>query len=252
MKGGAASRARKLRPCERRADTRDDSAPRPASLPTGALGIAAGLLGALLLLAAARPASRAFEQASARMADPAELTLFPTGPWVRAAALGRSRLAADFAWLEAIQYYGRHRLGDRRYPYAQTLFRTLTDLDPQFENAYVFGALILHGDAARPEAAYELLHRGIAANPGSWRLVFEVGFHRYLESKDHQEAWRYLSRAAAMPGAPDWVGRLAAFAASSAGEVDLARALWQTVRETATNAEIARIAERELRELEEG
>ena len=215
------------------------------------LAAGVGVVAAVLLLGAARPASRAFERASSPATDTAELTLFPTGPWVRAAALGRTRLAADLAWLEAIQYYGRHRLGDRRYPYAQTLFRTLTDLDPSFENAYVFGALILHGDAAQPDAAYELLQRGIASNPESWRLVFEVGFHRYLESKDNEEAWSYLSRAAAMPEAPDWVGRLAAFAATEAGERALALELWRRVLETATNDEIARIAQRELRELEE-
>lgn len=201
-----------------------------------------------LLIAATAGAGR-LERAAPRLTDGAELSLFPTGPWVRPATLGRHRLAADLAWLEAIQYYGRHRRGDRAYPYAETLFRTLTDLDPGFEGAYVFGALVLHSDVKRPEAARALLRKGIQRNPASWRLVFEYGFHRYLESRSNEEATLYLARAAAMPGAPEWVGRLAAYAAGSAGQHALAIELWRQVLRQSANEEIRRIARRYLTDL---
>jgi tetratricopeptide (TPR) repeat protein len=202
-----------------------------------------------LLLVAAHGAKTRLESAAPRRADPAELTLFPTGRWVRPAALGRARLAADLAWCEAIQYYGKHRRSDRAYPYAETLFRTLTDLDPSFEGAYVFGALVLHSDVGRPDAAYALLQKGIARNPQSWRLLFEYGFHRYLESKESEEACRYLSRAAALPGAPDWIARLAAYAARASGRRELSLELWRQVLRRSENPEVRRIARRYLREL---
>jgi tetratricopeptide (TPR) repeat protein len=101
----------------------------------------------------------------------------------------------------------------------------------------------------RPDAAYALLQKGIERNPENWRLVFEYGFHRYLETKRSEEASLYLSRAAAMPGAPDWVARLAAYAATESGESDLALQLWRQVLRSSANEEIRRIARRYLRTL---
>lgn len=222
--------------------------PKRRRLPAG-LGFAAGLVAVGLLVAGAHRLGLALERAGVSSADNEELTYFPTGPWVRVAALGRARLAADICWLEAVQYYGKHRRTDQRYDYAETLFRTLTDLDPGFENAYVFGALVLHGDAQAPRAAYALLDKGIERNPSSWRLAFEHGFLAYLESKNSDVAVRYLSQAARLPGAPPWVGRLAAFAATKAGDRDLSLEMWRKVLESSENDEVRRIARTRLREL---
>jgi tetratricopeptide (TPR) repeat protein len=213
------------------------------------LGLIAGLVAVGLLLAGAHRLGFALERARSSSVDPAELTYFPTGPWVRVAALGRARLAADICWLEAIQYYGKHRRSDGRYGFAETLFRTLTDLDPSFENAYVFGALVLHGDVRAPQAAFALLDRGMAQNPSSWRLAFQRGFFAYLTAKESPEAVRYLSQAARLPGAPPWVGRLAAFAATKAGDRDLSLEMWRRVLENSENDEVRRIAREKLREL---
>jgi tetratricopeptide (TPR) repeat protein len=220
----------------------------PRRIRTG-LWFAVGLAVVGCLLASAHRLGLGLERARSSSVDPAELTYFPAGPWVRAAALGRARLAADLCWLEAIQYYGKHRRSDQRYGYAETLFKTLTDLDPSFENAYVFGALVLHGDAGAPQAAYDLLDKGIAHNPSSWRLAFEHGFLAYLKSKDSRVAVEYLSRAARLPGAPPWVGRLAAFAATKAGDRDLSLEMWRRVLENSENDEVRRIARARLREL---
>lgn len=226
------------------------SAPGPVRRRTPAgLGLIAGLVAVGLLLSGAHRLGFALERARSSSTDPAELTYFPAGPWVRAAALGRARLAADLCWLEAIQYYGKHRLADQRYDYAETLFRTLTDLDPAFENAYVFGALVLHGDAQAPAAALALLDRGMAQNPSSWQLAFQRGFLGYLTAKGSPEAVRYLSQAARLPGAPPWVDRLAAFAATKAGDRELSLEMWRRVIENSENDEVRRIARTRLREL---
>jgi tetratricopeptide (TPR) repeat protein len=181
--------------------------------------------------------------------DRDELTLFPRSAWVRPLTLGHARLAADLAWLEGIQYYGKHRKTDRQYPYAETLFRTLTGLDPGFEAAYVFGALVLREETGGPEKARELLAEGLRNNPESWRLCFEYGFFEFLERKDSAEAARYLARASRMKGAPASVGRLAAYAAGRAGERELAIELWREMIRSAENEEVRRIARRYLQSL---
>ncbi len=207
------------------------------------------VLAAILLGIAAYHAAGALESSRPDLQDDAELALFPHGPWVRPLAMGRNRLAADVAWLRAIQYYGEHRATDRLYPYAWTLFRTLTDLDPHFVNAYVFGALVLAGDQGDMEGAQLLLKEGMEANPGHWILPFEYGFLAYIHGDDMAGAAEYMARAARLPDAPPSVGRLAAYAAGRVGEVEFAIELWREMLRHTDNEEIRRIARRYLKEL---
>jgi tetratricopeptide (TPR) repeat protein len=209
----------------------------------GLLALVLGLTGVAFVLVEPLQGSRL------PLKDKDELTLFPRSAWVRPLTFGRARLAADLAWLEAIQYYGRHRKSDRRYPHAETLFRTLTGLDPRFEAAYVFGALVLAEEAGAPARAHELLAEGIRNNPQSWRLCFEYGFFAYLRRKDSAEAVTYLTRASRMPGAPATVARLAAYAAGQAGERETAIELWREMLRSADNEEVRRIARGYLRRL---
>ncbi len=209
---------------------------------SGARRIALGLLLAGLTLCLAHLLATRWERVSDEARPGVELALFPNGPWVKPATMGRARVAADLAWLEAIQYYGKHRKTDRMYPFAETLFSTLVALDPQFENAYVLGALILSEDVGRFDVARGLLEAGVAANPESWRLTFELGFLCYVRGTNKEEAAGLLRRAARMPGAPSSVTRLAAFAAGQAGDREMAIALWTEVYRMNENSEVRRIA----------
>lgn len=211
--------------------------------------LAIAVLAAAVLGFGAYHAACALESSRKDLADDTELTLFPHGPWVRPAAMGRNRLAADAAWLRAIQYYGRHRATDRSYPYAWTLFRTLTDLDPHFVNAYVFGALVLAGDQGDMDGAQLLLQDGMTANPEHWILPFEYGFLAYIHGGDMATAAEYMARAARLPDAPPSVGRLAAYAAGRAGEVEFAIELWREMLRYTDNEEIRRTARHYLKEL---
>jgi tetratricopeptide (TPR) repeat protein len=174
--------------------------------------------------------------------DPTELALFPTGAWIRPLTCGFNELAADAVWLRALQYYGEHRASDQRYPYLETLFQTLTDLDPRFVNAYIFGALTLAEDEGQLDRGLALLQRGMAANPESWWLVFEYGFLQYIHGDDPARAGHWLARAARMDDSPEWIQRLAAHASAKAGDRDTALALWLEVYHNSDNDEIRRIA----------
>ncbi|MBK8230245.1 MAG: hypothetical protein IPK72_06595 [Candidatus Eisenbacteria bacterium] len=212
-------------------------------------GLWIGLLTAAGLTASAQVVGARFEAARGAVQPPPELALFPNGPWVKPATLGRARLVADLVWLKAIQYYGQHRKTDRKYPYIESLFGTLTGLDPRFENAYVLGSLILSEDLGRFDAARALLEQGIAANPESWRLAFELGFLCYMRGPDQREAAELLRLAAGKPGAPDSISRLAAYAAQKSGDRGLAVALWREVYRQNPSEEIRRLAEQYLANL---
>lgn len=207
------------------------------------------LVGGLVLIVVGGLLGRGLEAAAPERGDEVELALFPHGEWVRLAALGRNELAADMVWLRAIQYYGEHRMTDLSYPYAETLFGTLTDLDPHFVNAYIFGALILNEHHGKIAPSLELLDKGIEANPDSWWLAFERGFFLYVTHTDLEEASRWLRRASEIEGAPDWVHRIAAFSAQRAGDPVVAQALWLEMFHHTENVEMKRVAWDYLQEL---
>lgn len=195
-------------------------------------------------LAAAWAAGRADARPPAG-GEPVELALFPSGRLVREASLGHPQWTADLAWLTAIQYYGRHRRSDRSYPLADHLFRVVTEADPGFARAYLFGALILCEQGDR-DAAEALLRRGVNAHPESWLHWFELGFFHYVETRSFDEAARAMRIAARLPGAPEYVGRFAAAAAGHAGDRETALSLWETVARGSGNEEIRRMAEERI------
>src|SRR5690606_690589 len=121
-------------------------APTPQRPPRRHTGLFVSASFGVILLCAAAWSGTKLQETTRVGDDPTELALFPTGAWIRPLACGFNELVADAVWLRALQYYGEHRASDRRYPYLETLFQTLTDLDPRFVNAYIFGALTLAED----------------------------------------------------------------------------------------------------------
>jgi hypothetical protein len=164
--------------------------------------------------------------------------------------MGHAPLAADLAWIRAVQYYGQHRREDRHYPFAEHLFRIITGLDPRFEQAYVFGAVVLAEDAGEPQAAEELLTRGMAHLPESWWVAFERGFLRWVYLNEPRSASRDFRNASLKPGAPPWVARFAAYGYERAGERDIARNLWEQIARETDNPMIHKIALRALERIE--
>jgi len=178
-----------------------------------------------------------------------ELLYFPSGVFVKQASLGYETAAADAAWLRAIQYYGEHRLTDQKFQRIDHVMAVVTDLDPAFESAYVFGAFVLAQELRRPEEGLALLMKGRRANPESWRLAFETGFLHYVCRHDYAAASSCFVQAARLPGHPDYVERFAAFATQRSGNKDLAALLWRRVLATG-NRYMQEVARRELARLE--
>jgi len=178
-----------------------------------------------------------------------ELMYFPSGKFLREASLGHEMLVADLAWLRAIQYYGRHRQTDQDYSMAGHIFDVVTTLDPNFRNAYVFGALVLAQDAGEVARGLDLLHRGMVALPGEWLLPFETGFIHYICRADMAQANRWFMEAAKLPGHPESVERFAAFTAARSGDLGTALQLWIELYESTDNPYVKQMAEERARDL---
>jgi len=145
-------------------------------------------------------------------------------------SLSFDALMADVYWIRTIQHYGRdHKNRERRgrFELLQPLLDLTTTLDPQFLIAYRFGAIFLAlqppDGPGRPDQAIALLEKGLARNPDRWQLAHDIAFTHYLYTGDYRAAADWFRRAAAMPGAPEWIAPLAATTLARGGNREGAR-----------------------------
>lgn len=172
-------------------------------------------------------------------------------------ALSYQSILADVYWIRAVQLYGDTKLGratDGGYSLLYPLLELTTTLDPYFDIAYQFGALFLAeappGGPGRPDLAIKLLQRGLEAQPNNWRLHQAIGFVHYWSDQDYAAAADWFGRAARLPGAPTWMGPLAAVTLAEGGNRSASRLLWGQIHESATDDWFRAEAERRLRQLD--
>ncbi len=212
------------------------------SKPRARIQTVCGLI-VLGAFAALWPLQRAIDRGLKRLPATQTTLYFTSGHVLRRWAIGYNGLLADLYWTRAVQYYGRRRLaGAKHYPLLGDLLRTATDLDPHLLIAYRFGAIFLsekspHG-AGEPQAALQLIRRGIVANPGYWRLWEDLGFTYYWDLKDYPMAAHAFETGSRQPGAYVWMKTMAAAVAAKGGEINTSRLLWAEIYQTAQTRDV--------------
>ncbi len=182
---------------------------------------------------------------------------------VRSAALiGRLSLSyrplvADVYWVRTLQHYGRTKLSkdpSKEYSLLEPFLDLTTSLDPRFNAAYRFGAIFLAepfpDGPGRPDQAVALLEKGLREQPQKWEFVYDIGFVEYWWRQNYQEAARRFQQAARLPGAPSWLGPLAAVTLAQGGDRRSSRQLWEQVRQAGEADWLVRSAEQRLRQLD--
>jgi hypothetical protein len=208
-----------------------------------------GLLGILLAVLSWGGAVELSEHARGSEVEKEELFYYPSGRFLRQAVLGYDHAAATLAWLRAVQYYGEHVIRDRRFDMMYHVCDVITDLDPGFEEPYVFGSFVLLTEGKRPLEGMRLLDKGRMNNPYSWKIHFESGFIEYIAWQDHEKAAEYFAKAASLPGAPEQAERFAAYVTYKAGDYRTSLSLWSQLAENSRNPEVRRKAEAKVQEI---
>jgi len=203
---------------------------------------------ALALLVAASRGVEGLAQKKHRL----EVLYLPSGQFVTQASLGYRDLAADVLWFRMVQYYGGYRMGENDIALFAHLVDVITDLDPQFTYAYVFGALIMAQDLDQFKQGIGFLEKGVRNNPHDWWLPFELGFLNYVHARDYSQALFYFEKAARLPGAGPQAARFAAFVAAKAGYVETSIAMWEELARTSDNKYIRELAGRYIEKLRAG
>jgi tetratricopeptide (TPR) repeat protein len=206
---------------------------------------------AFAAIAAIVSVSRGVERLSQRR-HRLEVLYLPSGRFVEQASLQYRNLAADILWFRMVQYYGGYRMGENDLALFSHLADVITDLDPQFTFAYVFGALIIAEDLGRFDRGIQFLEKGIAQNGDDWWLHFELGFLHYIYAHDYERALRCFQQAASLPNTDPIAARFAAFVAAKAGHIETSIAMWEELARTSDNPYIRDLAERYIEKLRRG
>lgn len=129
---------------------------------------------------------------------------------------------ADMLWLRTCYYFGARALTTREYPFLFHLLDLATDLAPRWEGPFLFGAVILPTEAEAVEDGMYFIEKGLVFHPENWELWFFKGFFLWKALNDPEGASEALLEAAKRPGAPRYLGALAATILTRAGQRELA------------------------------
>ena len=181
------------------------------------------------------------------------------GAKLKGFVLGAEGLLADWYWMNSLQYVGNKVINAREqtinlddlrslnprllYPY----LNTSTDLDPRFITAYSYGANVL--PAINSRDAIRLTEKGIANNPGEWRLYQYLGYI-YWKLKQYEKASEVYAKGAEIPGAPPFMQMMAAAMKTKGGSRDTARELYRQLLQEAQDEQTKLTAELRLLELD--
>jgi hypothetical protein len=176
---------------------------------------------------------------------------------MRRLVLGFNSVAADIYWIRAVQYYGSTKLAkaeDKDYGFLFPLLDITTTLDPRFNIAYRFGAILLSegypNGPGRPDEAIALLEKGIRESPDKWEYYLDAGFVHYWWRRDSRAAADWFLRGSKLKTAPNWLQPLAASVLAEGGDHLAARVLWTQLAQTAEQEWMRRTARTRLQQLD--
>ena len=144
-------------------------------------------------------------------------------------SFGFNTIMADILWIRAIQYLGGiPRIEEAEAAIIYEMFDRITDLDPQFLEAYSLGGLTLGVEES--EKAISLLEKGIINNKEvPWTIPYYASISAFFHLKNYKEAIRFLEIAVKSPDHPPHIDRLLAMANNLAGYKEIALEMWQDI-----------------------
>jgi hypothetical protein len=180
----------------------------------------------MLVLAAALAGAVAFQREIAVPPRAERGDAFVPRPEVaRLSALGFDTALADYYWLQAVQIVGGSRRPEEHGTVLGRYVDVVTTLDPWVGHPYRFAAVWLTGSEADVRHANMLLRRSSDYHPQEWRNRFYLGFNHFYYLAEWEEASHWLEEASWLPGAPPYLGRLAARLRAQEGGLDVAEAM---------------------------
>jgi tetratricopeptide (TPR) repeat protein len=185
-------------------------------------------------------------------------SLYLNGKMARRISLGFNGLAADWYWMRSLQYVGKKIINEPgdiqlddlsklNLKLLTPLLDTATTLDPEFIEAYEYGAIVV--PAVDVQQAVNLTQKGIEANPNAWRLYHNLGYI-YWRQGDYNTASEMYGRGAKVPGAPPWMEAMKAKMTADGGSRATAREIYRRMYEETDDTKVKDMAQVRLLQLD--
>ncbi len=152
------------------------------------------------------------------------------------------RVAADFIYMELLQYIGGKENYLDRCDRLVQLTNWAIDIDPCFNYIYMFSSGMLMWDCNRPKDALPILEKGIERNPADQRMKLYLAAFTYYRLNDLSGQVKALETLALTPGVPSMVVRILANVYAKQGRIDRAIRIWRYMVRWADNEEDRRWA----------
>jgi tetratricopeptide (TPR) repeat protein len=172
-----------------------------------------------------------------------DMAYLPNGRMLRWISGGMDNMMSDLLWLRSLRYVMDHFDTGRDYTYLYRAYDIITDLDPNFQKAYRFGAYFLSGMTDEYENARDLLKKGWDHNPTSWKMAYDLGSVYDLHLKDRVKAAEWFEKAAHLPDCPPGLRQNADLLYLEGGRLDRALAMWASIYETTGSDKLKKVAE---------
>ncbi len=136
-------------------------------------------------------------------------------PLLKAMALEFKGVVSDYLFLKTMTFVGmklidRSGLTPRDWRSLATMLRGVTDLDGKFWDPYLFAEMMFPWQAGMIDEADSLLKKAEVQLPNDFQPSYFLGFNAFYFEKNAAKAAPYLRKAAALPGAPNFLQGLAA------------------------------------------
>jgi tetratricopeptide (TPR) repeat protein len=174
---------------------------------------------------------------------------------LQAMALNYEGVAADFLFLKTVTYVGmklieRTDLTAEEWRKVGTMLQGVTDLDERFLDPYLFAEAMFPWQPGMLPEADALLEKAAQARPNDYLPLYYLGFNAFYFEKDAAKAAPYLRKAAALPGAPEFLLGLAARFSLYGHETEAGIAFLQNMLATTNDAAIRSYLGKRLKALQ--
>ncbi len=179
------------------------------------------------------------------------LIYLPSPLQLKLLSLGFTTVAADYFWVQTLQYAGAPERAVENYKDLPDFIDLITDVDPNFRYAYKFGILmtpqkIQDGGWLNAERSTAIAERAVAQFPDDWNFHFYLGYNYLFFHDRKSDAAEQFRQAARSPKAPQYVGPLAIRVLAAEGDLDKAALFAEEIARTSPDEMVAETARRRI------
>ncbi len=162
---------------------------------------------------------------------------------------GYRSLLADFEYISFLQYYGNFENRKTGYSELYKYIDSITDADPHFTFAYIYGSAILGFNVERHDEAIRIIEKGLKFNPKIWRLRLYLGALTFSRLGDKESYVRFLEEALKFDDHPQMIETLLGNIYAQYKEPDEVALYWAGIYKNSKHADSRKWAEEKIVEM---